>query len=125
VKGLSSAPQRSLVVAIRRAIERDPWFTSWLQPSEAPMLVIEHFSTEPWASMTFVGARHSLSLRLAGPMDAVERAWDRREALFVAPDLSLSGHFLADFAIGERVGEIGVDGSMTLSASLEALTIEE
>ncbi|MFQ3595954.1 MAG: hypothetical protein SNJ63_07560 [Sphingomonadaceae bacterium] len=126
MKALSSAPHRLLMAAIRQAILADSWFSGWLAGSDVgPSLVIEDFHSEPWASLTFAGARHAITLRLSGPAEQVERAWDRLEALFTAPDLPLAGHFLADFEIGERMGEILENGDMVLRISLEALTIAE
>jgi hypothetical protein len=126
MRALSCAPQRLLMAAIRKAILADSWFSDWMQDAPGgPSLVIEDFHSEPWASLTFSGARHALTLRLCGPMDEVERAWDRLEALFTVPELALAGHFLADFEIGERAGEILENGDMRLRITLEALTIEE
>jgi hypothetical protein len=126
MKALVSAPHRALLAAVRAAIQADGWFETWLADGPAgPGLVIEDFASEPWASLTFAGARHSLTIRLTGEEAAVERAWDRLEALFTAPDLPLAGHFLADFEIGERMGELDEAGQLTLSIRMEALTIEE
>lgn len=126
MRGVSSAPQRVLIAAIRGAIGEDQWFDRWAREEGAqPFFAIRGFDSEPWASLTFTGVRHSLALRLAGPVEKVEAAWDRIEALLVAADFALAGHFLADFAIGEKQGEILPDGTMTLSVELEALTIAE
>lgn len=126
MRGLSSAPQRALIAAIRDAIGRDRWFDQWVSGAiDQPFLAIRGFDSEPWASLTFSGVRHSLSLRLQGPIEAVETAWDRLEALLVAGDFPLAGHFLAEFAIGEKSGEILPDGTMTLAIEVEALTIAE
>ncbi len=125
MKAIMSAPHRALLHAIRAAVEQDGWFEGWLDPSAGgPSLVLEAFESTPWASLTFSGCQHRLAVRLNGPMDVVERAWDRLETLFVAGDFPLAGHFLADFSIGEREGEIGPDGGMELRVDLEALTIE-
>ncbi len=126
MRGVSSAPQRALIAAIREAIGHDRWFDSWEdREGGQPFLAIRGFDCQPWASLTFAGMTHSLSLRLFGPMHAVEAAWDRLEALLVAGDFPLAGHFLAEVAIGEKAGEILPDGTMTLSVEIEALTIAE
>ncbi len=126
MRGASSAPQRALIAAIRDAIGQDRWFDRWTDgEGSQPFLAIRGFDSRPWASLTFSGVWHSLSLRLHGPVDAVETAWDRLEALLAAGDFPLAGHFLAEFAIGEKAGEILPDGMMTLSIELEALTIAE
>lgn len=75
MKALSSSAQRALLGALRIAIGRDPWFAGWLDPtSGGPALVVEGFACEPWASLTFSGARHRLAIRLLGPVEAVEAA---------------------------------------------------
>lgn len=126
MRGVTSAPQRALIAAIRRAIAQDHWFDSWgEEEGSQPFLAIRGFDCQPWASLTFTGAIHSLALRLHGPIEAVEAASDRLEALLVAGDFPLAGHFLAEFEIGEKTGEILPDGSMTLAIALEALTIAE
>lgn len=125
MKAILSPSHRALLAAIRQAVEADGWFEGWMDPAAGgPSLVLEGFDSAPWASLTFAGCQHRLALRLNGPVDAVERAWDRLEALFVAGDLPLAGHFLADFSIGEKEGEIDPDGNMALRIDLEALTIE-
>lgn len=125
MKAILSPSHRALLSAIRQAVEEDRWFEGWLDPSaEGPSMVLEAFDSTPWASLTFTGCQHRLALRLNGPADAVELAWDRLEAMFAAGDLPLAGHFLADFSIGERLGEIRPDGGMELRVELEALTIE-
>lgn len=126
MKALSSSAQRALLGALRIAIGRDPWFAGWLDPtSGGPALVVEGFACEPWASLTFAGARHHLAIRLAGPVEAVEAANDRIEALLASGDLPLAGHFLAEVEMGEREAEIGDDGRMRLVMEIEALTIED
>jgi len=134
-----------LLRAVRATIAADPWFAAWCPQaaassdagfddfetglhagsSSAPTLVIEDFASEPWASLTFSGMRHSLAIRLHGPQLAVESAYDRLECLLTEPDLDIHGHFLADMELVESEGEIHPDGSMSLGIQFEALTIEE
>jgi hypothetical protein len=126
-----------LLRAIRTIIQSDPWFAGWSPLPEsggvsdcavrsaAPTLVIEEFASEPWASLTFSGTRHSLSIRLRGAQQDVESAYDRLECLLIEPDLDIPGHFLAEIELVESEGEIYSDGSMTLGIQFDALTIEE
>jgi len=87
--------------------------------------VIEGFDSSPWASLTFVGERHSLHIRLFGTATAVEGAYDRLRALFTEPDINLPGHVLAEMQLMDSSGEIHPDGRMSLAIQFEALTIEE
>lgn len=116
-----------LLRAIRGAIAADHWFEPWLEDNANQQfsLVIEDFASEPWASLTFTGMRHSIDIRLCGPQMDVEAAYDRLEVLMREPDLNMPGHFLADIERVHSNGEIGRYGQMTLRLRYEALTIAE
>jgi len=77
-------------------------------------------SSRPWASATFVGARHSLALKLKGPDNA------GRAAMLAArlPDaeFSIAGHIVADACADEH--HPAADGSATVMR-LSILTIED
>lgn len=88
-------------------------------------LVIENFESEPWASLTFLGMRHRLDVRLSGEEAHVADAYDRLKALLADPPLNLPGHFVAELELIDSLGEIRPDGRMDLSVRIEALTIEE
>lgn len=80
-------------------------------------LEVEERSSRPWASITFVGARHRLRLGLRGPgaaalADAFLCGLPERE-------FDLRGHLMADIALIE---DVRGDGSVRLT--LEALTVE-
>lgn len=71
-----------------------------------------------WQSLTMVGERHELALRIAGPGAAAVAAMlcdGLDEAEFVIP-----GQVVADIAIVEGPSQ-SIDGSITLA--IEALTI--
>lgn len=63
-----------LLRAMRSAIAADRWFEPWLDGRFGPALVIEDFTSEPWASLTFAGMRHAIDIRLSGPNADVEAA---------------------------------------------------
>ncbi len=127
MKALPGGLNQRLLRAIRRTLDSDSLLGDWLRGGTGarPALVIEEFETRPWASLTFSGARHRLVIRLSGPQLEVEHAYDRLRALLVEPEISLPGHFLADLAIAEVEAEIHEAGGMTMSVTVEALTIEE
>ncbi|WP_336958671.1 hypothetical protein [Sphingobium aquiterrae] len=79
--------------------------------------------SEPWASITFQGARHLLSLRLCGT-DAHRRAADMAEALPEA-EFRIPGHIVADIAVDERSLGYEEDGTPWAMLELSALTIED
>jgi hypothetical protein len=83
-------------------------------------ILLTNLCSIDWQSLTFVGERHEISLRIAGPhSDAVAQRLTHglEDADFVIP-----GQIVADLAVvsgPERTG----DGSTQLS--IEALTIAE
>ena len=73
-----------------------------------------------WQSLTFVGERHRLELRVAGPQSG--ETVDRLRTGLEDAEFDICGHVVADVAIiGEPVR--ASDGSTTLV--VEALTIED
>lgn len=82
-------------------------------------LTIEALASRPWASITFSGERHRLTLCLPGPgaraaVDAFLDGLEERE-------FALRGHLLADIAAAGV--ESDADGQVRLV--LEALTVAE
>ena len=90
------------------------WFTALGAP-----LTVEAPASRPWASITFSGERHRLTLRLPGPgaqaaVDAFLDGLEERE-------FALRGHLLADI---EAIG-IAREADGQIRLVLEALTVEE
>ena len=73
-----------------------------------------------WQSLTFVGERHQLDLRIADE-DAAVLAERVTEGLADA-EFAIPGHIVADISCS-REPELASDGSITLC--IEALTIED
>ncbi len=83
-------------------------------------ILLGDFRSTDWQSLTFVGERHQVQLRIPGPDPAgiASRLLDGLdEAVF-----SIPGQIVADIAVGQPP-VIGTDGSMTLA--IEALTIAD
>ena len=99
-------PHRLLLRAIREKAERDG------------IARIVSSSSEAWASATFRGARHSLSLHLEGDGTS-DRASRLAETLGLA-EFCLPGHLVADIALTGR----NTDAAGT-TIEIEALTLEE
>ena len=73
--------------------------------------------SRPWASVTFTGERHRLTLKLAGP--EAEAAADSFLTGLGERDFPLRGHILIEIAcVGDSRGEDEV------RLTLEALTVE-
>ena len=81
--------------------------------------VVEEISSRPWASATFVGARHELTFRLDG--EDAGAAADRFLGDLDATEFKLRGHILADIALISE--ERFDDGRVRIS--VEALTVED
>ena len=83
-------------------------------------ILLTEFRSVDWQSLTFIGERHCMRLRVPGPDAAliVARLVDNlAEAIF-----SIPGQIVADIAL-EQPPVINPDGSITLL--VEALTIAE
>lgn len=87
---------------------------------ERDRILLTEFRSTDWQSLTFVGERHELRLRVTGPQapSIARRLVDGIEDA----ELSVPRHTVADIA---AVGEpcVGADGSATVT--LEALTVAE
>ena len=81
-------------------------------------LNFERVHSREWASITFSGARHEITLRLVGA--EADAAADAFAASLDAAEFRLRGHILADIALVAR--EATGDG---VRLSLEALTVED
>lgn len=88
-----------------------------------PDAAIAKASTEPWASITFQGARHLISLRFFGP-DAHQAATAMAGTLPDVP-FTIPGHIVADAAVDERVLAHEADGTPSATLDLSILTIED
>ena len=83
-------------------------------------ILLTNIQSTDWQSLTFVGERHRLEFRVAGPQS--EEAADRLRSGLEDAEFDICGHVVADVAIiGEPVR--ASDGSTTLV--VEALTIED
>jgi hypothetical protein len=76
-----------------------------------------------WASATFLGARHSVTLAVRGE-DALTQADMVRESLPEA-DFTLAGHIVADLSVDSGVIRMTEDQEVEVVLTLSILTIEE
>lgn len=92
-----------------------------LTPSFAGFqLMVEEVRSRSWASATFMGARHELSLRITG--DDAGKAVDDFLTNLDTAEFKLRGHVLADIAL---VSDERPDHRQWVRLSLEALTVED
>lgn len=83
-------------------------------------ILLTEFRSVDWQSLTFIGERHEIELRLPAP-NANDLA-ERLTAGLSDAELSIPGHFVADIGL-KRPPVTNPDGSIGLH--LEALTIAE
>jgi hypothetical protein len=83
-------------------------------------ILLTDFRSIDWQSLTFIGERHEMELRVPGP-DA-DRVSDLLTAGLADADFSIPGQIVADIGLERPPVQHG-DGSVTLY--IEALTITE
>jgi hypothetical protein len=83
-------------------------------------ILLTEFRSIEWQSLTFVGERHLIALRLAGPN--ARETLSRLTAGLADAELTIQGHVVADIALAGRPHH-DEDGTITLE--LEALTVAE
>lgn len=83
-------------------------------------ILLSEFRSQDWQSLTFMGERHEMELRVPGP-DA-DSLVERLTAGLSDAEFTIPGQILADIAL-ERPPVGNADGSVSLH--LEALTIVE
>jgi hypothetical protein len=95
---------------------------------QKPTLIVEEIRATDWASLTFVGQRHELDLRLDGEGDAVAAALIRLVDALAERDIPIVGHFIAEIRIipGEaRDASPALAGYRCQPLSIEALVLRD
>lgn len=83
-------------------------------------ILLSEFRSVDWQSLTFIGERHQIRLRIPG-QDA-ESIAERMTAGIEDAEFAISGHLVADISLVEPPQRNG-DGS--ISVEIEALTVAE
>ncbi len=83
-------------------------------------ILLTDWTSVDWQSLTFVGERHEITLRLTGPQAGL--AAERLGAGLADAEFAIPGQIVADIAIAGS-GKEAADGSVIVN--LEALTIAE
>jgi hypothetical protein len=66
---------------------------------QKPTVIVEEIRSTDWASLTFVGQRHELELRLDGDADAVAAVLTRLVETLAEREIPITGHFVADIRV--------------------------
>ena len=83
-------------------------------------ILLTEFRSTDWQSLTFIGERHQIRLRVPGPH--AEAIADAMTEGLADADFVIPGHVVADIAVADRRSDT-VDASILLE--IEALTIAE
>jgi hypothetical protein len=86
-------------------------------------LVFEEIASRSWASATFTGARHQLTLRLDG--NGAGAAAAAFLSNLEAAEFRLRGHILADIALISEERTAASEDASRIRIKLEALTVED
>jgi glycine cleavage system aminomethyltransferase T len=83
-------------------------------------ILLSDWRSVDWQSLTFIGERHHIGLRIAGPnsVEVVERMTDDLENA----DFTIPGQIVADIM---QIGEVEYTGDGSATLCIEALTIAE
>ena len=94
-----------------------------------PTVIVEDVRTTEWASITFVGLRHELDLRLEGERDVVSAALVRLADNLGDADLPIAGYFVAEIAVTAVGGADGaaaaIAGGCVQRVRIDALTVRD
>ena len=83
-------------------------------------ILLSEFRSTDWQSLTFIGERHHIHLRIPGPgADAIVL---RMTAGLEDVEFAIPGHVVADILLAAPVRR---DGDGSISVELEALTIAD
>ena len=93
-----------------------------IQRAELPRdrVLLTDWRSVDWQSLTFMGERHEITLRLTG--DDARRAADRMCEGLADDEFSIPGHIVADVAM---VGAPHENSDRSVTLNFEALTITE
>ncbi len=107
--------------AILRAIIAEA--TGALHDRENPVMIVESIASADWASATFVGSTHEITIRLKGTAVAIMACVARMVDKLPERDIPIAGRIVADIAIdaGEQVNM--ADNIVAITLTVNALTI--
>ncbi len=92
---------------------------------QKPVLIVEATCSEDWASVTFVGATHTIDVRLEGTAEAVTTACARLVAQIADHDIPVAGQIVADIAIALTSLETHSSNIVAQSLTVNLLTIKD
>ncbi len=91
---------------------------------QLPLIVVMDSQAMPWASATFSGQRHQVSLRLGGTLAGQQAAVDHLGSDLADADWRVPGHLVADIALVAVDTRLDRDGPETV-VTIEALTVAD
>jgi hypothetical protein len=94
-----------------------------VRASFAMPVALEEVRSRAWASATFMGARHELSLRVEG--EQAEEAASSFVAGLGTAEFPLKGHIVADMHLASQERGTACGGEPFVRLRIEALTVED
>ena len=88
--------------------------------AERDRILLTDVQSVDWQSLTFIGERHRVIMRVTGPR--AQDVMDRMTAGIDEAEFHVPGHIVADIVL---VGEAAHDADGSVSVEFEALTIVE
>lgn len=87
------------------------------------MLVVEELRSFDWASVSFVGQRHEMDLRLDGDADFVAATMVRLCDDLTAAAIQMAGHFIAEIRVLPR-DRLALDSRQAIGSVRQPLRVE-
>lgn len=91
---------------------------------EETILIVESMHSTDWASVTFVGARHRLALRLQGPTAATLDAAAALDGL-AGHEFQIAGHIVAEIVATRGNTTTMNNDIVAISLTVKVLTIQD
>ena len=92
---------------------------------QKPAMIVESITSQDWASVTFVGATHTIALRLEGDADAIARMTECLAARLPDHDIPVAGQIVADIAVMCSLVDVHPDNIIAQSLTVNLLTIQD
>jgi hypothetical protein len=89
---------------------------------QKPIMIVEEVVSTDWASATFVGATHVLSLRFEGTAGAVDAVFEALGGL-AEREIPIPGHIVAELVALPGPTQNMADNMVAKSLTVNALTI--
>lgn len=122
MKDQTTPTQRALLRELRTALDNDRALRSMIghDARQLPGMIVDRLEFDDWASLTFVGERHSIGFRFDGGAASTDAIRERLGQLLIARDFVVPGRIVADIA-----ATVVTAAGRGVAVTVEALTLSE